>query len=102
MSIVFTALACSNTPGIPDDLLTGASLLSPSTGSTAPTNTILPSISLRGTVPATTSAAEMMCEGSDSRSEKFRIIDLAPMVGMKRSPTCTPPGRSVTGPESPR
>ena len=42
VSIVFSALAWIITPGSPPDLSTGTSWLSPSVGSTAPTNTILP------------------------------------------------------------
>ena len=102
MSIVFTAFACSSTPGIPVDLFTGACRLSPRVESTAPTSTILPSIFFLGTVPAMTSAAEMTRAGSDRRSEKFRSSDLAPMVGTKRSPICTPSGRTIGGPLMPR
>ena len=45
-----------------------------------------------------TSAAEMTRAGLDRRSAKFKSSDLAPMVGTRRSPICTPSGRTISGP----
>ncbi len=49
-------------------------------------------------MPAITSAAEITRDGSESFCEKLSSIDFAPPVGTKRSPICTPFGRTITGP----
>ena len=97
MSIVLTAFACSSTPGTPVALFTGASRLSPRVGSIAPTNTILPASLRSGTLPSRTSAIEMTRAGSERRAEKLSSMLCWSSVGTKRSPICTPSGRTITG-----
>ena len=57
--------------------------------------TILPATFFFGNVPSITSAAEITFDVSERSGEKFRSIDFASSVGTKRSPICTPSGRTM-------
>ena len=76
-------------------MLTGAVFTSPSVVDVAPMKTILPFTFLAGIVPLITSAAEITFDVPDRSGEKLRSIDFASSVGTKRSPICTPFGRTM-------
>ncbi len=103
VSIVLSELAWIMTPGNPPDLSTGTSWLSPSVGSTAPTNTILPRSFDGLTLPSSTSTAEMTDASvvASRPSAQLRRRLWRPSVGMNRPPACSPSGRRITGPDSP-
>ena len=88
---------------MPVDLLTGAVLLSPRVESIAPMKTIFPSILSCGTV----AGDHVGCRDDASTGPRASARSSAAWILRRRSgrsgrPICTPFGRTITGPSTPR